>query len=164
MLETPLLQLREKLDRLISIVARFAGQNWDTPGLPRTRPNPELCGTCGINVGYIDKKLCSRCSEVNVVFFLPQSALDPIFPRNVTVAGSFNEWNTTSIQLRCLMGSAAIKAAGVRTLGWVARTRIPPGTYDYKFLVDQTWLCDPENPSRTRDSNGNENSCLTVHR
>jgi CubicO group peptidase (beta-lactamase class C family) len=67
----------------------------------------------------------------NVEFVLPGYAS----ARTVFVAGDFNHWEPWTTRLA---------RRGDR---WVARVPIPPGTYGYKFVVDDTtWLRDPANP------------------
>lgn len=54
--------------------------------------------------------------------------------QSVFVAGDFNGWNFGELQMQ--------KAAG----GWVLPYVLGPGNYAYKFLVDGTYLVDPQNP------------------
>ena len=40
---------------------------------------------------------------------------------------------------------------------------LPPGRYQYKFVIDQNnWKEDPNNPNRTNDGYGGNNSVLDV--
>jgi len=41
-------------------------------------------------------------------------------------------------------------------------TYLYPGTYRYKFVVDDLWIADPQNPHREADPFGGENSLLIV--
>ena len=68
----------------------------------------------------------------------------------VTVAGSFNGWNPFHTLLR-KNGST-----------WETSIQLPPGEYEYKFVVDGNWMLDPKNPRRRSDGNNNENSLLVV--
>jgi pimeloyl-ACP methyl ester carboxylesterase len=46
---------------------------------------------------------------------------------------------------------------------WFITTKLAPGTYRYKFVVDQErWTVDPENPQTEDDGNGHINSVLIV--
>jgi len=47
---------------------------------------------------------------------------------------------------------------------WQARLALPaPGTYSYKFLVDErVWLFDPSNRERIPDNRGGFNSVLEI--
>jgi len=68
--------------------------------------------------------------------------------RIVAVAGTFNGWNQSQY-LFVREGEE-----------WVCRINLPPGKYEYKFIVDGDWLTDPENPNTELDERGNENSVL----
>ncbi len=46
---------------------------------------------------------------------------------------------------------------------WTRTEKLPPGRYQYKFVIDQTnWKEDPNNPNRTNDGYGGNNSVLDV--
>ena len=52
----------------------------------------------------------------------------------VFVAGDFNRWSTTATPLqRSADGNG----------GFAASIALPPGRYEYKFLVDGMWCCKP---------------------
>ena len=68
--------------------------------------------------------------------------------REVTLAGSFNDWNAT-----------ATKMVREEDGTWSTVLRLPKGTHEYKFVVDGQWVTDPENPLTTGDYG---NSALTL--
>ena len=70
--------------------------------------------------------------------------------RIVAIAGSFNNWNQSQY-LFAREGD-----------DWVARLKLEPGRYTYKFVVDGIWLLDPTNESVETDERGNRNSVLVV--
>lgn len=73
--------------------------------------------------------------------------------RQVTLVGDFNDWDEGSTPL------LKVAANGV----WTAEVRLPPGRYDYAFLVDgQQWVADPAAPPATGDDFGQPTSVLTV--
>jgi 1,4-alpha-glucan branching enzyme len=46
---------------------------------------------------------------------------------------------------------------------WERLERLPPGRYQYKFVIDRVnWKEDPNNPNRTNDGYGGFNSLLDV--
>jgi 1,4-alpha-glucan branching enzyme len=46
---------------------------------------------------------------------------------------------------------------------WVRTEKLPPGRYQYKFVIDRVnWKEDPNNPNRTDDGYGGFNSLLDV--
>jgi len=75
---------------------------------------------------------------------------DPTVGR-VAIAGSFNDWNPGSTPL--------LRKNGV----WVTILVLPPGSYEYMFVEDDTrWVTDPL-ADRTRDDGfGGENAVLDV--
>lgn len=71
--------------------------------------------------------------------------------RRVAVAGSFNNWNASQIFL---------SREGDE---WSARTKLAPGRYVYKFILDGgNWMTDPANPATEDDGKGIVNSVLVV--
>lgn len=53
----------------------------------------------------------------------------------VYIAGDFNNWNTTATPMKR-------DERGI----WSVVLRLPPGRYEYKFIVDGNWVADPFNP------------------
>lgn len=51
---------------------------------------------------------------------------------DVCVAGTFNDWNPTMTPL-------TRQANGT----WAVTLDLPPGRYEYKFVVDGEWCCEP---------------------
>jgi len=70
---------------------------------------------------------------------------------SVLLAGTFNNW-ALDLALTDRDGN------GVYT----CELALPPGTYEYKFRVDEVWTVDPVNPNFTRNDFGTLNSVLTV--
>ena len=70
---------------------------------------------------------------------------------SVSMAGTFNDWDPNAVKL----------AKGDQGL-WTATLTLPPGSYQYKFIVDGTWVEDPGNPETVDDGYGGVNSVLTV--
>ena len=71
--------------------------------------------------------------------------------KNVCVAGSFNEWKPEQTPL-----------APYGDGRWVANLKVPPGRYEYLFVVDGTWLPDPNAKEAVPNPFGGTNSVLTV--
>lgn len=71
--------------------------------------------------------------------------------KSVTLAGEFNQWNTTSHPLRK-------NQFGI----WEITVPLPPGRHPYKFVVDGNWVTDPVNPEKTDDGHGGFNSVKIV--
>jgi 1,4-alpha-glucan branching enzyme len=72
--------------------------------------------------------------------------------RSVSVAGEFNRWNT--------MANPMSKDAWGN---WTVAIPLPPGRYQYKFVVNGSdWKTDPTNPETVDDGQGNINSVMIV--
>lgn len=77
----------------------------------------------------------------------------PAGSESVTVAGTFNDWNTEVTPLKRI-GNSNI---------WTTAIALPPGRYEYKFVVNgDQWHQDPENTERVSDPYGGYNSLLIV--
>ncbi|MFA5038202.1 MAG: isoamylase early set domain-containing protein [Candidatus Omnitrophota bacterium] len=69
----------------------------------------------------------------------------------VGIAGDFNDWKPDTLVARK-------DKKGV----WKASLTVPAGTYEYKFVVDGSWIEDPSCSRRTINSFGSENCVLVV--
>ena len=84
--------------------------------------------------------------EVDVVFVAPGAA-------SVAVVGDFNGWDPR----RNLMVRGSEREA------WRTRLVLPPGVYQYSFVVDGTvWEKDPQAKNFLADGFGGENSVIIV--
>ncbi|WP_281989887.1 glycogen-binding domain-containing protein [Aquimarina aggregata] len=70
--------------------------------------------------------------------------------KKVILSGSFNEWSENI----CEMNKTEE--------GWKQTLMLSAGKYHYKFIVDDKWILDPDNPVREYDYNGNINSVCIV--
>ena len=68
----------------------------------------------------------------------------------VALAGDFTGWEQQPAPLKKLK-------SGV----WKTTIALPPGSHQYRFLVDGQWHDDPECPARVPNSFGTEN-CVRV--
>jgi 1,4-alpha-glucan branching enzyme len=70
--------------------------------------------------------------------------------KRVVLSGSFNNWNEVDFKM-------------LRTsTGWRLPIYLKDGTYEYKFIVDGTWIADPGNANIRDDGKGNTNSYLQL--
>lgn len=69
----------------------------------------------------------------------------------VGVAGDFNGWNPSNL-------TAKKDKNGI----WRTSAMVPAGTHEYKFVIDGSWITDPNCSRRTVNSFGSENSVLVV--
>ena len=73
--------------------------------------------------------------------------------QEVYLAGDFNDWqpDAKDYRLRKFKGDV-----------WKKKVQLKPGRYEYQFVVDGQWWCDPENENRTANPYCTENSVLEV--
>jgi 1,4-alpha-glucan branching enzyme len=80
-------------------------------------------------------------------------AIEVDFPAatEVFISGDFNAWEPAEHRLE-KAGDGLFRIT----------LELEPGTYEYKFVVDGTWVEDPGNPDAIPDPYGGVNSVLTV--
>lgn len=86
--------------------------------------------------------------EVVVEFRDPTAA-------DVRIAGDFNGW----IPDRGVRSATELDG---ETRVWRKVLTLPPGTYEYRYVVDGEWREDPNNPARTPSATGPPSSLLVV--
>ncbi len=72
--------------------------------------------------------------------------------RRVALAGSFNQWRADDTVLE------PASADGV----FAGTLELPPGDYEYMFVVDGKWITDPAAGERRDDGFGRQNSLLRL--
>jgi hypothetical protein len=85
-----------------------------------------------------------------VVQFRAQDATD------VRIAGDFNGWVPDKGVRSMIQSEGAARV-------WTKILQLPPGTYEYRYVVDGEWQADPDNPNTAEGPVGNKNSVLIVH-
>ncbi len=73
----------------------------------------------------------------------------------VRIAGDFNGWIPDKD-----VNSMIDSDSGIRV--WTKVLSLPPGTYQYRYIVDGEWRRDPDNPDWSPGPSGQENSILIV--
>jgi chromosome partitioning protein len=73
--------------------------------------------------------------------------------RSVKVVGNFTDWSL----------SQGFPMDRHEDGSWSKEILLPPGVYQYKFLVDDEWVEDQNNPNRIEDPYGGRNSVLEIH-
>ena len=69
----------------------------------------------------------------------------------VCVAGTFNDWQAEAKPMHFLGGGR-----------WLKDTVLPPGTYEYRLVVDGQWIADPLAKESVPNPFGGRNSILKV--
>lgn len=72
-------------------------------------------------------------------------------PRQVFLAGDFNQWQLQTNRM------TKSKDGSYRTI-----VKLPPGEYQYKFVVDGRWRNDPQAKSQVMNRYGTLNSVIRV--
>ncbi len=88
---------------------------------------------------------CGNMKEKSVAFKLSSPKA-----KKVSVAGSFNNWDTAQL-------SAKKDTKG----NWAVKVNLKPGRYEYKFIVDGSWINDPS-AKTVYNSFGTQNSIIEV--
>lgn len=71
--------------------------------------------------------------------------------KKVSVAGTFNNWDAKKLTAKKdLRGN------------WVISLSLKPGRYEYKYVVDGSWITDPSNTLAVGNSFGSANSVVEV--
>jgi 1,4-alpha-glucan branching enzyme len=70
----------------------------------------------------------------------------------VYLTGTFNNWNAKATPL-CRTDNKL----------WVAELPLPPGTYEYQFVVDGCWTPDPQARESAPNPYGGANSVMHVN-
>jgi hypothetical protein len=92
-------------------------------------------------------------NDVNSVYYKPNRVFKLSGFSNATkvsLAGSFNDWNTNNVPLQ--------KKGGV----WQTQVYLHEGMHTYRFLVDGRWVTDPNNPTTLKGPDGNINSVINM--
>ena len=71
--------------------------------------------------------------------------------KKVSVAGSFNNWDANSFS-----------AKKDRKGNWSVKVALNPGRYEYKFVVDGSWITDPHCRENVYNNLGSANSVLVI--
>ena len=87
-----------------------------------------------------------RPRRVKVAFVLPRADAN-----HVALSGEFNGWSPSATPMkRCADGH------------WEAVVELGPGRYQYKFIVDGQWICDPQARENVWNPHGTQNSVVEV--
>ncbi|MEQ8702960.1 MAG: hypothetical protein RIC19_03525 [Phaeodactylibacter sp.] len=87
-------------------------------------------------------------SSASDCFFLPG------YPdaEDVVLSGNFNAWNESAFTMQKVDG------------GWETCLDLDAGRYEYKFIVDGTWMHDPNNPKTVKNQYATLNSVYEIRR
>lgn len=86
----------------------------------------------------------TRTKPVEFKLYAPQA-------KRVSLAGSFNKWDTQAL-------TARKDSRG----NWKVKVNLRPGRYEYKFLVDGSWVNDPKCTGCVPNTFGSQNCVLEI--
>ena len=89
-------------------------------------------------------RTASKAKTMQFKLYAPQA-------KRVSLAGSFNNWDTKAL-------SAKKDSKG----NWVVKVNLRQGKHEYKFFVDGSWLNDPRCTSCVANSFGTQNCTIEV--
>ncbi len=69
----------------------------------------------------------------------------------VCVAGTFNDWQA---------GATPLQAEGDGS--WSVELELEPGSYEYRYVVDSCWVCDPNAAATVANPFGGKNGLFRV--
>ena len=69
----------------------------------------------------------------------------------VCIAGSFNDWHSSATPMVSMGGGR-----------WAKEILLPPGTYEYRFVVDGAWITDECGRQQVANPFGSHNTVLHV--
>ena len=95
-----------------------------------------------------DASLIDELREVTIRFRDPSAG-------DVRIAGDFNGWIPDK-------GVRSVIESNGQTRVWTKVLHLPPGTYQYRYVVDGEWRQDPTNPRSVPSASGRENSVLVI--
>lgn len=75
---------------------------------------------------------------------------DNLNAKSVVLSGTFNNWSETELKMTKI------------DIGWTYTLYLSGGKHHYKFIVDDNWIVDPDNPVKEYDEYGNINSVKMV--
>ncbi|MFO7860139.1 MAG: isoamylase early set domain-containing protein [Desulfosalsimonas sp.] len=70
---------------------------------------------------------------------------------SLSLAGDFNNWDTDKHPLKKMPGGF-----------WEKNVMLPPGRYEYKYMIDGRWCLDPANHKSCENCFGGRNSVIEV--
>ena len=84
--------------------------------------------------------------QIEVSFAIERAEANEVY-----LSGDFNEWSATNLPM--------IRRGACR---WEKRVTLPPGRYEYKFIVDGQWTPDPYASQEVVNAFGSTNSVAEV--
>ena len=95
---------------------------------------------------HADRTPVAPARPIEVVFAFERTEANQVY-----LCGDFNEWSATTLPMI---------RRGDRL--WLKSVTLPPGRYEYKFIVDGKWTPDPNASQEVVNAFGSTNSVAEV--
>jgi len=92
------------------------------------------------------KSASKKPGTVETQFLLREESAQQVF-----LCGEFNQWTPGATPMTRQQGGA-----------WLAKLALPPGRYQYKFVVDGQWMPDHEASESVFNEHGSLNSVIEI--
>jgi 1,4-alpha-glucan branching enzyme len=89
----------------------------------------------------------ATAKEIEVVFALEHTEANEVY-----LCGDFNDWSNTNLPM-------IPRGDGL----WLKSVTLPPGRYEYRFIVDGKWTSDPNGSQKVVNPFGSINSVAFIH-
>ena len=109
-----------------------------TQSAPRTSPQESALA------GPTPKPTAAKAFKVTFALFEPNA-------KHVSLCGEFNGWASDATPMKRDNGG-----------NWETTVALPPGRYEYKFIVDGQWITDPQARESVWNQHGTLNSVVQV--
>ncbi|MEM6552529.1 MAG: AAA family ATPase [Planctomycetota bacterium] len=123
----------------------------EAPDIPHRAPNASRTPAHDPRSEDLRKKIARlygvRNTSRGVLFVQPGPASQPVH-----IAGDFNGWNA---EAHPMTFDANLEV-------WQACLQLPPGTHQYRLVINGDWVNDPHNPHQQTNPFGDPNSLITV--
>src|SRR3954454_7884065 len=121
--------------------------NSSRPASPPKAPEP---AETSISRSILDEKQAGSARQFHDVLIHVEFKVMADQARSVSVAGTFNQWDTNQTPLT------------KNGDHWTATLMLPRGEYEYRFYMDGYWVADPCALDSVANPFGGLNSVLTV--
>ena len=88
----------------------------------------------------------ATAKQIEVVFAVERPEANEVY-----LCGDFNQWSVTNLPM--------VRRGACH---WEKRVALPPGRYEYKFIVDGKWTPDPSGTHEVINAFGSTNSVAEV--
>jgi len=149
------------MDRAAELVERARALSARTAQLAaKSAANPDIIPDNGVQTAIADRKNSASDlgDKLDRVYGVRQTSQGILFlqpapdAKQISIAGDFNNWNPTATPMN----------RDVNLGIWQVCVPVPPGRYQYRLVIDGTWVKDPYNNCVETDPFGEMNSVVEI--